>query len=52
MCCDIVALVCLSFSLLYYLFCDGTQALTSSTWENFEMIEEEFDKPVETKSIA
>lgn len=50
MCCDIVALVCLSYALLYFLICDGTEALTSSTWENFD--EDEIEEGIEGRSIA
>ena len=34
MCCDIIALICLSFSILYFIFCDGNEALVSSVWED------------------
>ena len=52
MCCDLVAITCLSFSLLYYVICDGTEALTSSTWENFDMMDEGVEEGIEGRSIA
>lgn len=51
MCCDVVALVCLAYSLLYYVICDGTEALASSSWENFDMDEAEVEG-IEGRSIA
>ena len=33
-CCDSVAIVCLSFSAVYFMFGDGKEAFTSSKWKH------------------
>ena len=32
--CDIVALICLTFAILYYMICDGGEAISESEWTN------------------
>lgn len=32
--CDVVALICLTFAILYYVICDGGEAISESTWTN------------------
>jgi hypothetical protein len=32
--CDFVALICLVFAIMYYIFCDGGEAISESYWTN------------------
>lgn len=35
-CCDIMAVICLIYSIMYYLFANGKAAFRSSKWKNYE----------------
>ena len=39
-CCDSVAIISLTFAVLYYLFTDGKEALSTSRWENIQVDEQ------------
>mmetsp|Transcript_33466 Transcript_33466/g.51392 ORF Transcript_33466/g.51392 Transcript_33466/m.51392 type:complete len:159 (+) Transcript_33466:508-984(+) len=41
-CCDIVGMICLLYSMLYYISADGQRAIKNSKWRNLQQTEEEF----------
>lgn len=43
--CDVVSVICLTFSMVYYTLCDGQEAFRNSRWENDpeDMFEHEVD---------